>query len=118
MIANLITYSIIRIPKYYDFMSWKGVLVMFVLTCLVGMVMFALSNIVLKSYPPLSKNTTMSDVHYSETYNQKYIKQSSLLNKLRQIKFSKLFIVLVLVLMFIFIRYYTLAFNDFSFYWF
>lgn len=117
MILAVLHYRIIApMPNYYEMVSWKGWLIMFTLMMLIGVVLFVLSNIVIKAYPSLSKKTQMSDIHYQESYNRKYLGKTPIINKLRTLNLWKI-IALVLVVMFLFIRYYTLAFNEFRFWW-
>lgn len=118
MLVNMFSYQIlgsIVSPVYYS-MSWKDWGIVFLLIVLAISVLYALSNIVVKAYPSLTKKTQLSDVHYQAAYNQKYVKGTSLIHKLRQLSLWKV-IALVLVLMFVFIRYFTLAFNDVDFWW-
>ena len=92
-------------------MSWRGFFMMIVLTLLIGTVLLLLSNIVIKAFPSLSKKKVMSDIHYDASYNQKYLVKDSLMHRLRHISLWKLLAV-VLILIFVFTRYFKIAFND------
>lgn len=115
MVGNILfKISIGSISNQQQFMPWQSMIVILVITCLIGAVLLVFSNIVIKAYPSLSKKTQMADIHYQEAYNRQYVKENSLINKLRQFTLWKV-IVLLLILTFIIIRYFTLLNNMVTF---
>ncbi len=117
MIVHIIPYFLFGEFKYYQAsMTWDRWFMLLTIIIFAAAVLFTITHIILKFYPSISKKTRMSDIHYEASYNQKYLKQPPLFYKLRQMKFWKI-IAVVLIIVFVFIRYYRLAFHYISSYW-
>lgn len=117
MIVYITSYSLFGEFNYYQaYMTWDRWFMLLTVIVFAAAVLFTITHIILKFYPSISNKTRMSDMHYEASYNQKYLKQPPLFVKLRQMKFWKI-IIIALIVVFVFIRYYTLAFKFISTYW-
>ncbi len=108
MTVILVSYRMLCVFNFYEpGMSWEELFMMFILTFLIGTIVLALSNILVKFYPSLLKKNSILG-GYS---NERYTKQPHVFYKLIQVSVWKLF-VFMLVLMFVLIQYYVLVFKD------
>ena len=111
MVAIVVSYRMLSVFNFYEpGMSWKELVLMFILTCLIGAILLALSNIIIKFYPSLIKKGSILGMHYNELYNERYIKKPYLFDKLTQVSVWKV-LAFILVVMYVLIQYYTLAFT-------
>lgn len=112
MTIIVISYRMLSVFNFYEpGMSWKELFMMFILTFLIGAILLAVSNILIKFYPSLLKKVSMLDIDYGEPYDENYVKQPHLLERLVQVKMWKV-VACILVLIFVLIQYYTLIFQD------